>query len=370
MIDKFNNDQRIVMTLDAGGTNFVFSAMQGGRFIVEPIRKAAQAHDLALCLDTLVQGFSEVKALLEHEPVAISFAFPGPADYPRGIIGDLPNLPAFRGGVALGPFLERKFQIPVFINNDGNLFAYGEAMSGVLPQINQALAASGSTRQYHNLIGITLGTGFGVGLVANDQLIGGDNSNGGEGWLLRDVLTPSRFIEHHMSAFSVRREYALLAGIAVEQSPEPYGIYQIAKGEIPGEAAAARRVFENFGTVLGEGIATMLTLIDGVVVIGGGVTGASELFYPAMMKQLHSHYELDNNQTLARLIMRVYNWDDQAERASFLKGQTRTITIPGSNETLEYDAEARTVVAQSALGTSNAIAMGACMYALNAIDNH
>ena len=39
-----------------------------------------------------------------EEPVAISFAFPGPADYEHGVIGDLPNFPAFCGGVALGPF--------------------------------------------------------------------------------------------------------------------------------------------------------------------------------------------------------------------------------------------------------------------------
>jgi glucokinase len=65
--------------------------------------------------------------------VAISFAFPGPSDYPRGIIGDLGNLPCFRGGVALGPMLEDTFEIPVFINNDGDLFAYGEAIGGFLP---------------------------------------------------------------------------------------------------------------------------------------------------------------------------------------------------------------------------------------------
>ena len=369
MIDKFNNDQRIVMTLDAGGTNFVFSAMQGGRFIVEPIRKASQPKDLKLCLDTLVEGFSEVKALLPQPPVAISFAFPGPADYPRGIIGDLPNLPAFRGGVALGPFLERVFHIPVFINNDGNLFAYGEAMSGILPEINATLQASGSTRRYRNLIGITLGTGFGVGLVANGQMIGGDNSNGGEGWLLRDVLSTSRFIEHHLSVNALRREYSTMAGVPVEESPEPYGIYQIGKGEARGDAAAARRVFENFGTVIGEGIAPMLTLMDGVVVIGGGVTGAADLFYPAMMKQLHSHYQMDNNEKLPRLIMKVFDWSNPTEQTAFVKGKTRTITIPRSNDTLDYDSEARTVVARSALGTSNAIAIGACLFALNSIDN-
>lgn len=61
---------------------------------------------------------------------AISFAFPGPADYPNGIIGGwLPNFPSFRDGVALGPFLQEKFGVPVFINNDGDLFAYAFALN-------------------------------------------------------------------------------------------------------------------------------------------------------------------------------------------------------------------------------------------------
>ena len=33
---NFENDKRVIMTLDAGGTNFVFSAMQGGKEIVSP----------------------------------------------------------------------------------------------------------------------------------------------------------------------------------------------------------------------------------------------------------------------------------------------------------------------------------------------
>ena len=62
--------------------------------------------------------------------LAISFAFPGPADYPNGIIGGwLPNFPSFRDGVALGPFLQEKFGVPVFINNGGDLFAYAFALN-------------------------------------------------------------------------------------------------------------------------------------------------------------------------------------------------------------------------------------------------
>ena len=102
--------------------------------------------------------------------------FPGPADYPNGIIGDLGNLPGFRGGVALGPMLEEKFGIPVFINNDGDLFVYGEAIAGFLPYVNGLLEKAGSPKRYKNLFGVTLGTGFGGGIVRDGELFIGDNS--------------------------------------------------------------------------------------------------------------------------------------------------------------------------------------------------
>ena len=136
----YKKDNRIVATLDAGGTNFVFGAMKAGEFIIDPISVPAQSHDLDLCLQNMVNGFQQVFDKLEEKPVAISFAFPGPADYPNGIIGGyLPNFPSFRDGVALGAFLESKFGVPVFINNDGDLFAYGEALCGMLPEINNRL---------------------------------------------------------------------------------------------------------------------------------------------------------------------------------------------------------------------------------------
>ena len=74
-------EKRIVMTLDAGGTNLVFSAIQDGKEIVSPITYPSEVDDIQICLQTLLKGFEEVKALLSESPVAISFAFPGPADY-------------------------------------------------------------------------------------------------------------------------------------------------------------------------------------------------------------------------------------------------------------------------------------------------
>ena len=140
-MSDIRNDSRIVLTLDAGGTNLVFGAMKGGEYYGETLTLPSNASNLDLCLQAMVLGFGTIiEQLGEEKPVAISFAFPGPADYPNGIIGGfLPNFPSFRDGVALGPFLKEKFGVPVFINNDGDLYAYGEALGGALPEINASM---------------------------------------------------------------------------------------------------------------------------------------------------------------------------------------------------------------------------------------
>ena len=235
------------MTLDAGGTNLRFAAMRGGRPVTETVALPSNGDDLTKCLANIVEGFSKVKALCPEPPSAISFAFPAPADYPNGIIGDLNNLPGFRGGVALGPMLEEKFGIPVFINNDGDLFAYGEAIGGLLPHVNGLLEKAGSPKRYKNLFGITLGTGFGGGIVSNGELFVGDNSMAGEIWLLRNKLHPTMNAEEGACIRAVRRVYAEQAGIPFDQVPEPREIFQIAKGEQAGNQAAAREAFRRLG---------------------------------------------------------------------------------------------------------------------------
>ena len=158
----YHFDNRIVVTLDAGGTNLVFSAMRGCEFIVDPVTIPSRADSLELCLQAMVNGFKTIIDLLDEKPVAISFAFPGPADYANGIVGGyLPNFPSFRDGVALGAFLEEKFGLPVFINNDGDLFAFGEATTGALPEINRRVAEAGGHKEYRNILGYTFGTGLG-----------------------------------------------------------------------------------------------------------------------------------------------------------------------------------------------------------------
>ena len=54
----YEQDNRTVLTLDAGGTNLVFSAMRGCREIARPVRMKSVTDDVGRCLDTLVEGFN------------------------------------------------------------------------------------------------------------------------------------------------------------------------------------------------------------------------------------------------------------------------------------------------------------------------
>jgi glucokinase len=364
-IDK---DQRIVMTLDAGGTNFVFSAIQGNKQVINPIRLYPNSENLEKCLETIITGFEIVKKGLKEVPVAISFAFPGPSDYPNGIIGDLPNLPAFRGGVALGSMLENHFDIPVFINNDGNLFAYGEALFGFIPEINKNLKEVNSLKRFKNLIGVTLGTGFGVGLVCNNQLITGDNSNGGEAWLLRDVLSPDYHAEEHLSREGIRRSFAERANLPIMEIGTPQEICDIARGKLEGNKKAAIATYNDFGTVLGEALATIITLFDGIVILGGGVSEAFELFAPAMFEQMESKFKLYDGNSLDRLVPRVFNLEDPIGKSRLLEGQQKELKIPGTNKKITYDPFLRTGVGVSKNSTSSIIGLGAYAFAINKLD--
>jgi glucokinase len=365
---NYNKDKRIVMTLDAGGTNFVFSAIQANKEIIDPITLPSNANVLENSLANIIEGFSKVKAVLKSKPAAISFAFPGPADYPAGIIGDLGNLPSYRGGVALGPMLKAKFKVPVFINNDGDLFAYGESISGLLPEVNKLLKEAGSPKRYKVLFGITLGTGFGGGIVRDGELFIGDNSAAGEIWVTRHKLERNCFAEEGVSIRAVKRVYAANAGISVEKSPEPKDIFNIAEGKIAGNKEAAVIAFNTMGEVIGDALANAITLIDGLIVIGGGLSGASKLFLPAIVRELNGTINTVSGNTVPRLETKAFNLEDQSEKIKFLKGEQRMITIPGTGKKIPYDPLKRIGVGMSRLGTSRSVAVGAYAFALNALD--
>ena len=364
---NFRTDSRIVMTLDANSAVLVFGAMQGGEFIVEPITLEAHSENLELCLANMVKGFRMIKEQLDRQPAAISFAFPGPADYPNGIIhGYLLNFPSFREGVALGPFLQEKFGIPVYINNDGDLFAYGEALGGVLPEVNARLEALGSAKRYKNMVGYTFGTGFGVGVIVNGELNRGDNSCV-ETFCLKHKKYNGVIVEDGVAVRAVKRVYAEQSG-DTDHKFEPKDIYDIAEGKVPGDAEAAKKAFAEMGEVAGDAMATAVTLVDGLIVIGGGITAARKYIMPALLAELRGKMQTITGEELNRVQMKVYDLDNEEEFAEFARGDQRELKIYGSDKTVTYDPQKRIGVAISKMGASKAISVGAYTFALDQLD--
>ncbi|MBR3441366.1 MAG: ROK family protein [Bacteroidales bacterium] len=362
------NDSRIVLTLDAGGTNMVFGAMKGGEYYGDTLTLPSNASNLDLCLQAMVLGFGTIiERLGDEKPVAISFAFPGPADYPNGIIGGfLPNFPSFRDGVALGPFLQKKFGVPVFINNDGDLYAYGEALGGALPEINKRLEEAGSSKRYHNLIGYTFGTGFGIGTVIDGRLNRGDNSCV-ETFCLKHPDMPDVIVEDGVAIRAVKRVFGEQSGNP-NHGLEPKEIGAIARGDAPGDQAAAIKAFDKMGEVAGDAIATAVTLIDGLVVIGGGIMNNYQFLMPGILRTMRGKMRQLSGDVLDRVQMKVYNLDDPAEFVNFAKGEARKLKIYGSDDEVVYDPQKRIGVMRSKIGASKAISLGAYAFALSELD--
>lgn len=346
----------LVLTLDAGGTNFSFAALRGGERVAGPCVLSAEADNLDRSLANLVAGFERVAGEAGGEVDAISFAFPGPADYADGVIDNQGNLPAYAGGVPLGRLLREHFGVPVLINNDGDLFALGEALFGRLPEINRRLEISGSARRYRNLIGLTLGTGFGGGIVIDGKLLRGDNGLAGEVWLLRHGFRPDSCAEEGISIRAVQTAYSLATGSASDDRT-PRDIARIATGEAPGDAEAARVAYSQFGRALGDAIANLVTVLDGIVVLGGGLSAAHALFLPAVQEVVEGAFS-DQPGAPRRLVQRVCNLASPAGERSFFGDDAR-----GGDGT----PEPRSAVAVSRLGAGEAVARGAYAVALQSL---
>ena len=180
-------------------------------------------------------------------------------------------------------FLSHTFELPVYINNDGDLFALGEAKGGMLPELNRRVRELGGTRQYTNLLGYTFGTGLGIGSVINGQINLGNNSCI-ETFCLRNKRMPEIIAEEGASIRAIKREYANLTGDSRDLTP--YDIFLIAEGEKEGDAEAAKKAFAMFGEIAGDAFATAVTITDSLIVVGGGLTGAAKYIMPSLLAEM------------------------------------------------------------------------------------
>ncbi len=353
----------LILTLDAGGTNLVFSATENGNLLGKKVHMPSASQNLEEFLKKVSLGFSTLQKQLNRRATAISFCFPGPADYESGIIGDLENLPFFRGGVPLARMLENEFHIPVFINNDGDLFTLGEALAGLLPEINRQ-----TKKKFKNLLGVTLGTGFGGGIVNNGKLYRGDNSAGGEINRMSNFINRNQSAEEVLSIRGIRHLFAQQTGVSFDDTPVPYDIFQIGMAKKTGNQQAAIEAWKIFGQVLGDALANAVSLTDSCVAIGGGLSGAHPLFLQYAVDQMNNTFQKADNSHMSRMEIKAYNWENPNEKKAFLKDDSVLVDVPFSDEKLRFYPVKKIAVGINRLGTSGAVAHGAYSFAINQLE--
>lgn len=160
-----STELRHAIGVDFGGTS-VKIALVDERGTIQKEKRIITEHvkDRDEWLTAICSAINELKGSVTIYGVGVGV--PGFVDYERGFIYDLANVPGWTG-VPLADLLEKRLNVPVYIDNDVNAMAVGECTFG-------------SGRTYQHAVFVTLGTGVGGALLINNQLYRGAHSMAGE----------------------------------------------------------------------------------------------------------------------------------------------------------------------------------------------
>ena len=122
------------------------------------------------------------------------------------------------------------------------------------------------------------------------------------------------------------------------------------------------------GEATGEVIIPAINITDGIVVLGGSMTGARKYLNPSILEVMRSKIHTLNGEELGRIPMKVYDLDNADELAEFIKGEQQKMKIYGSEIEVDFDPQKRIGIAVSKLGAGKSIAIGAYAFALDQLD--
>ena len=242
--------------IDIGGTTINLGLVDG-HSIVKSATVPSFPHD-ATKAQTIDYLADNIGAIITPEVTRIGIGVPTIVDVEKGIVYNATNIPSW-DIVPIKDMLEARFHIPVSVNNDSNCFAIG--------------AAAKLESKAKVLVGITLGTGLGVGVIYDGKLLTGTRCGVGE---LGSIAYCGGIVEEFCSKqFFVNRG---LQGKAASEAVD--------RG-VP-EAIA---LMNEFGHHIGELLSIVMFAYDAdIVVFGGGVANSYRQFKSAMMETLRQRY--------------------------------------------------------------------------------
>lgn len=195
---------------------------------------------------------------------ALGIASPGPINIQKGIILDTLNLKHFNN-FKICEYFKKKLSINTFVQNDANLFAYGEWF-----------------KEYSNsnhFVGVTLGTGFGVAFILNGQIYMGSN-----GMAMEYGSSPFKwgYCEQNICIKFIREQSRNIYG--EELSP------RVIEDKYFNNDRNAISIYNDFGDNLGTALSHIINLLDPEIIsLGGGLSKAFKCFEKSMFNSIYKH---------------------------------------------------------------------------------
>lgn len=270
-----NNLRKSYVGVDLGGTN-----MRAGRILNDLLVAESSAptpKDAKCCEETLEALINVISSVFDDSVAAIGVGVPSVVDRAKGIVYNVMNIP-YWDEVHLKDILEKRFSVPVYIDNDANCFALGERIFGV-------------GKEVENFVGLTIGTGLGGGIIQNGKLLADSNCGSGEFGMVPfkdNVLEYYCSGSYFMNVWGVDGKQMYLR--ARDKDEEALEAYR----QLGRYVAAAIKI-------------VVLTVDPEMIVFGGSVAAAHDLFeesmyedlkdfaYPNSIKRLKVHFSEMSN---------------------------------------------------------------------------
>ena len=202
--------------------------------------------------------FSLTGQLMNSSVKALGIGVPSVVDLEQGIVYDVQNIPSWKE-VPLKKWMEERYQLPVIVNNDANCFALGEYYYG-------------KGKGHRSMIGLTIGTGLGAGIIIHHKLYAGANCGAGEFGM---VAYLDKFYEYYACGQFFQNVY----------QTDGEKVFENAKA---GDTEALR-MYGEMGIHLGNAIKTILYTYDtDLIIFGGSVRKAYPYFSENMWKRIHT----------------------------------------------------------------------------------
>lgn len=269
--------------IDWGGTYIKAGVIDAnGKIFAKKVYSSVQLKEKKYFISGITGLLNDFK---KYRVKSLGIGAPGIVNVRKGFLYYLPNIPGWEN-FPLKESLEKETKLPVFVDNDANLFALAEAKLG---------AGKGLAK----VIFLTLGTGLGGSVVFNGQILRRErsalelghvpvslrkNSCGCGNYGCVETFVGNRYLVKRYNQLVKSKKIKSRPG---RKQPEKVKtvkeIYQLGleKNKI------ALEVWEEFSFYLGRFLSGMVNIFNPeAVILGGGISGAYKLFRPLLMAEI------------------------------------------------------------------------------------